>query len=82
MLRRAKLLQTVPIFADLTLKEQTDIADELELVRSGLDDTMRDALQAMRVRWHEDEKVDDLRLSAYMIAIQKIALSYQSKSLG
>ncbi len=56
-------------------------ADELELVRSGLDDTMRDALQAMRVRWHEDEKVDDLRLSAYMIAIQKIALSYQSKSL-
>jgi glutamate dehydrogenase (NAD(P)+) len=57
-------------------------ADELELVRSGLDDTMRDALQAMRVRWHEDEKVDDLRLSAYMIAIQKIALSYQSKSLG
>ena len=57
-------------------------ADELQLVRSGLDDTMRDALQAMRTRWHEDEKVDDLRLSAYIIAIQKIALSYQSKSLG
>lgn len=57
-------------------------ADELELVRSGLDDTMRDALQAMRERWHEDEKVDDLRLSAYLIAIQKIALSYHSKSLG
>ena len=57
------------------------VVDDLELVRSGLDDTMRDALQAMRVRWHEDEKVDDLRLSAYMIAIQKIALSYQSKSL-
>ena len=57
-------------------------ADELELVRSGLDDTMRDALQAMRERWHGDERVGDLRLSAYMIAIQKIALSYQSKSLG
>ena len=56
-------------------------ADELQLVRSGLDDTMRDALQAMRTRWHEDEKVDDLRLSAYIIAIQKIALSYRSKSL-
>ena len=56
-------------------------ADELQLVRSGLDDTMRDALQAMRTRWHEDETVDDLRLSAYIIAIQKIALSYQSKSL-
>ena len=57
-------------------------SDELELVRSGLDGTMRDALQAMRARWHEDERVDDLRLSAYMIAIQKIALSYQSKSLA
>ena len=57
-------------------------SDELELVRSGLDGTMRDALQAMRARWHEDEKVDDLRLSAYMIAIQKIALSYQSKSMA
>ena len=57
-------------------------ADELELVRSGLDDTMREALQAMREKWHEDERVEDLRLAAYMIAIQKIALTYQSKSLG
>ena len=57
-------------------------ADELELVRSGLDDTMREALQGMRERWHEDERVEDLRLAAYMIAIQKIALTYQSKSLG
>ena len=33
MLRRAQLLQTVPMFADLTLKEQTDIAAELQLVK-------------------------------------------------
>jgi len=57
-------------------------ADELELVRSGLDDTMREALQGMRAKWHEDGRVEDLRLAAYMIAIQKIALTYQSKSLG
>ena len=50
--------------------------------RQQLDDTMREALQAMRERWHEDERVEDLRLAAYMIAIQKIALTYQSKSLG
>ena len=56
-------------------------ADELQLVRSGLDDTMREALQAMRTKWHEDERVDDLRLAAYLIAVEKIALSYQSKSL-
>ena len=56
-------------------------ADELQLVRSGLDDTMREALQAMRIKWHEDERVEDLRLAAYLIAVEKIALSYQSKSL-
>jgi len=56
-------------------------ADELQLVRSGLDDTMRDALQTMRTRWHEDERVSDLRLAAYLIAVEKIALGYQSKSL-
>lgn len=56
-------------------------ADELQLVRSGLDDTMREALQAMRAKWHEDERVEDLRLAAYLIAVEKIALSYQSKSL-
>ena len=56
-------------------------ADELQLVRSGLDDTMREALQAMRTKWHEDERVEDLRLAAYLIAVEKIALSYQSKSL-
>lgn len=56
-------------------------ADELQLVRSGLDDTMREALQAMRTKWHEDERVEDLRLAAYLIALEKIALSYQSKSL-
>ena len=33
MLRRAQLLQTVPMFADLSLKEQTDVAAELELTK-------------------------------------------------
>ena len=56
-------------------------ADELQLVRSGLDDTMREALKAMRAKWHEDERVDDLRLAAYLIAVEKIALSYRTKSL-
>ena len=38
-------------------------AGELELVRSGLDDTMRTAYQAMREVWHDNEGVDDLRIS-------------------
>ena len=59
----------------------SDGAGELELVRSGLDDTMRAAFQSMRQLWHEDERVSDLRTSAYLVAIKKIADSYTAKGL-
>ncbi len=58
-------------------------ADELTLVRSGLDDTMRGAYGDMRKIWHEYRAKDkdfDLRTAAYMIAIGRVADSY--KSLG
>lgn len=56
-------------------------AGELELVRSGLDDTMRGALQAMRSVWYEREVITDLRMAAYLVAIEKIAASYKGKGL-
>ena len=56
-------------------------AGELELVRSGLDDTMRGALKSMRDLWHERENVDDLRTAAYLVAIEKVAASYKAKGL-
>ncbi len=56
-------------------------AGELELVRSGLDDTMRGAFQSMRCVWHEREAVTDLRMAAYLVAIEKIAASYKGKGL-
>ncbi len=56
-------------------------ADELELVRSGLDDTMRIAYQSMAETWHEREDVDDLRTAAYLVAIDKVAASYRAKGL-
>ena len=56
-------------------------AGELELVRSGLDDTMRAAMQAMRALWHSDQNVTDLRIAAYLVAIRKVAESYQKKGL-
>lgn len=56
-------------------------ADELELVRSGLDDTMRIAFQSMRTVWHDREDVDDLRTAAYLVAIGKVAASYRAKGL-
>jgi glutamate dehydrogenase (NAD(P)+) len=56
-------------------------ADELELVRSGLDDTMRIAYQAMRDVWHGREDVQDLRTAAYLVSIEKVAASYRAKGL-
>lgn len=56
-------------------------AGELELVRSGLDDTMRASFQAMRETWHGREDVTDLRTAAYLVSIGKVAASYQTKGL-
>ncbi len=56
-------------------------ADELELVRSGLDDTMRIAYQSMRKVWHGRDDVDDLRTAAYLVSIEKVAASYRAKGL-
>ena len=51
-------------------------ADELDLVRSGLDDTMRTAYQQIRETWVENENVKDLRTASYVTSITKIARSY------
>ena len=51
-------------------------ADELDLVRSGLDDTMRLAYQEIRETFLSEERVNDLRTAAYVASIRKIARSY------
>jgi glutamate dehydrogenase (NAD(P)+) len=56
-------------------------SDELALVRSGLDDTMRIAYQSMREIWHGRQDVPDLRMAAYMVAIDRVAATYRSKGL-
>ncbi len=59
-------------------------ADELTLVRSGLDDTMRGAYNAMRDLWHEKLETNpdmDLRTAAYMIAIKRVASTYSTLGL-
>ncbi len=56
-------------------------AGELELVRSGLDDTMRAAYQSMREVWHSRDDVHDLRTAAYLVSIRKVADSYRAKGL-
>jgi glutamate dehydrogenase (NAD(P)+) len=56
-------------------------SDELALVRSGLDDTMRTAYQAMRETWHSRQDVEDLRVAAYIVSIGRVAQAYRSKGL-
>ncbi|MDO6585402.1 Glu/Leu/Phe/Val dehydrogenase [Salipiger sp. 1_MG-2023] len=66
-----------PTFKDKYLRG----ADELELVRSGLDDTMRTAYQSMREVWHGRDDVSDLRTAAFITAIDRVAKSYRAKGL-
>ena len=51
-------------------------ADELTLVRSGLDDTMRGAYQSMHEVWRSRKDVPDLRTAAYIVSIGRVAGSY------
>ena len=61
---------------DWVLNELTHGADELDLVRSGLDDTMRLAYQEIREVKVSNNKVGSYRTAAYVIAIEKIRRAY------
>jgi glutamate dehydrogenase (NAD(P)+) len=50
--------------------------DELAIVNSGLEDTMRSAYRAMRELLKRRRKVEDLRMAAYVISLEKIANAY------
>jgi len=56
-------------------------ADELDLVRSGLDDTMRTAYQQIRSIYWENDNIDDYRTAAYYLSIQKIVRAYYELGL-
>ena len=69
------------ILSDDFKKKYLHGAGELELVRSGLDDTMREAYQSMRAIWHARDDVHDLRTSAYLVSIDRVAASYATLGL-
>jgi glutamate dehydrogenase (NAD(P)+) len=56
-------------------------ADELTLVRSGLDDTMRTAYQSISEEWNRRRDVRDLRTAAFIVSITRVADSYRAKGL-
>ena len=51
-------------------------ANELNLVRSGLEDTMCEAYQEIRHIWRSRDDVPDLRTAAYILAIGRVANYY------
>jgi len=53
-------------------------ATEINLVRSGLEDTMRGAYSAISKTWNQKDNVSDLRTAAMMIAVDRVAKSYIS----
>ena len=56
-------------------------AGELELVRSGLEDTMCSAYQQMHKTWRSNDNIDSLRTAAYVLALTKVADSYRALGL-
>jgi len=67
--------------SDSTKKNLIAGPDEIDLVRSGLDDTMREAYNKIRDIYLERDAVEDLRTASFVLAIEKIATSYQSMEL-
>jgi len=53
-------------------------ADEIDLVRSGLEETMITAYQQIRLIKKRKKKVTDLRTAAFINALDKIASDYMT----
>jgi len=54
---------------------------EIDLVRAGLDDTMRAGYKAIKLTLEENPELEDMRTAAFYKAITDIALHYQSIGL-
>ena len=50
--------------------------DEIDQIRSCLDDMMIDGFQSVKKEFIETDKIPDFRTAAFKAAIEKIALSY------
>lgn len=64
---------------DVNSKEKTFIehgADEIDLVYSGLEETMVNATREIMDIWRNNPEIPDMRMAAYVSAINKVAISY------
>ena len=51
-------------------------ADEVDLVYSGLEETMISATREIMTEWKNNPTIPDMRTAAYVVAINKVATSY------
>jgi len=56
-------------------------ADEIDLVRSGLEETMISAYKEIRAIWKRRKTVKDLRTAAFLVSLNKIADDYISMGI-
>lgn len=76
----------ISVVENMTGKEATDAqktmiergADELDLVYSGLEETMITAYHSIRSEFINTKGIPDLRTAAFVVAIKKIAVSYNT----
>ncbi|MBT8442705.1 MAG: hypothetical protein KJO76_09995, partial [Gammaproteobacteria bacterium] len=55
---------------------------EIDLVRSGLEDTMRNSYQQIREVRNTRNNIQDTRTAAFVLAIEKIATAYLEMGIG
>ncbi|MEO7176705.1 MAG: Glu/Leu/Phe/Val dehydrogenase [Saprospiraceae bacterium] len=53
-------------------------ADEIDLVRSGLEETMVNAYGQIRETWKRKKGIDSMRTAAFIVALEKVAGDYAS----
>jgi glutamate dehydrogenase (NAD(P)+) len=78
----SRLLQAVEgvtgrMFTAEEIERVTHGASEEDLVNSGLEETMIAAYHPIRKVWKEQNGKIDLRTAAMIVAIEKVALSYE-----
>jgi glutamate dehydrogenase (NAD(P)+) len=52
--------------------------DEIDLVRSGLEETMIMAYHSIRNQWLKQPEIEDMRTAAFVVAINKVGSDYQN----
>lgn len=80
--RYAEIMNSVE---ELTNKKMSEVErklilkgpDEVDLVHSGLEDTMMGSYQEIRDVWKNTDGVEDLRTAAFICAINKIGVAYE-----